>query len=161
MNVTLLRKIQDKIKKHPEHFEMSNWFCDSNNDYADLSKQDPIQCIRKNEGLEKLINTTSPNCGTKACVAGWAILLSPEYHKAAWDFVQSDKAYDSNSFEFWIESGAKVLDINEYQAKNLFLPQNWPSQFLEVDNFGEIDDQTTPELAVARIDHFIATNGEE
>lgn len=89
-------------------------------------------------------------CGTTACIAGWAIILA-----------KPDAANgDHDPLSLWEqEAGREVLGISEVQASRLFYECSWPKQFkLSGLTMYQASDA---KIACARIDHFIATNGEE
>jgi hypothetical protein len=63
LNVKLLRKIQKHILEEPKRLVMRDWI------------------ITKAEGYKSFRNdaeeiTKFPKCGTAACIAGWAVILS-------------------------------------------------------------------------------------
>lgn len=63
-NAELLRKVADAIEANPDHYYQGSW-CENDNteevDYTDV----PFVADPKN------------HCGTQACVAGWAVQLTP------------------------------------------------------------------------------------
>lgn len=81
------------------------------------------------------------NCGTAYCIAGWAKVLSG--------------ITDSEDLR-WSDGAEELLGIDHHSSRALFYTGNWPNQFQAPDGTPEL-----PALAIARIDHFIATNGEE
>lgn len=140
MNVELLRQVQAKIQKHPEHFDMETIFTDACGD-EDEDEEGPF----KNE--QELLS----GCGATACIAGWAFLLSPP----ALGFFE-DRA--DNWGEAVLEYAARALGLDWESARTIFYPWNWPAQFKE-----QYESSETPvsELACERIEHFIATEGRE
>lgn len=88
-------------------------------------------------------NYEIPNCGTAACIGGWGWAISKGLNPR-----EARKYYDENDFP-------KLFDISIYQASRLFYLARWPLKFREKGY------STNSTLAAARIDHFIATNGEE
>lgn len=79
-------------------------------------------------------------CGTTFCISGWAEKLSG---------IESEEGVDP---------GAVALGIDDRESFRLFYYSEWPSQFQGEDG----DDWTpTPQQAVDRIEHFIATEGRE
>lgn len=82
-------------------------------------------------------------CGTVACIAGHAVLLS------------TDKLVDD------INSMARLfLNLTYDQANNLFFTNNWPWDFANAYAAAETA-SCEAHIAVLRIKHFIATNGQE
>lgn len=140
MNTELLLKVKEQILREPRQFDMFTWFS-----YSE----------------------TIPNCHTTACIAGWAITLGktkPNPLEAAKEIRYN---FAVTNMHAWGESRDKVyevalplLDITEEQAMRLFGEEDWPTNFYE-----DYSKATTPraraEVAARRIDHFIATNGEE
>ena len=84
-------------------------------------------------------------CGTTHCIAGWAQVLSghDESHRAD-------------------DEGMEALELSYEEADRLFYVDvgdgsGWPKEFR-----GSPDEwKPTPQQAIARIDHFIATEGRE
>jgi hypothetical protein len=142
MNTELLLKVKKQILKEPRQFGMTTWF-----EYS----------------------LAIPNCNTSACIAGWAITLglkksNPlEGARAIKNNFPTNKGFDS-LMEFAAkkvyELSIPLLDITEEQAHRLFSEEEWPNEF-----YGDYANADTPqeraEIAARRIDHFIATNGEE
>lgn len=121
INVALLREIQKQILKSPKQFRMWTWFVSDN---------------------------SIPNCGTAACIAGWAIALkrkeSPQKAYEWW--------WNSNGTLSPFEIGKRALKLTNAQAGRLFIPEHWPAQFHKKN----ADDA---EQAVRRIDAFIKSGG--
>jgi hypothetical protein len=89
-------------------------------------------------------------CGTAACIAGWAVLLSHE----------SDFNVDNPLLGMDVYQEAKtLLGLTMTEADRLFDPIHWPRTFHvgTRDDGSEIAAQTT----VQRMEHFIATGGRE
>lgn len=53
LNVPLLRQVQAMIRKYPQNLDMNEW----------------------SDGLIVADKHTAPDCGTTACIAGWALAL--------------------------------------------------------------------------------------
>jgi len=81
------------------------------------------------------------DCDTAACIAGWTLLLSGK-----------NKACDV------AEEAAKVLGITLKQAALLFYEGGWPEKFRLR---SKVYSDKAAQLAADRIDHFIATDGQE
>lgn len=132
MNIPLLRKIQDKARKYPRSIQMGWWA-----DPADKNKSHP--------------------CGTVACIAGTAVLLTkPDLVQK---FIECERiGRDAPSLEL---AGQKALRLTEIQASTLFMPWNWPKDFYERLERVPSGTKAYSEVFCNRIDHFIKTNGAE
>lgn len=82
------------------------------------------------------------DCGTTRCIAGWANILS------------SKKAMYATEW-----SGAEQLDLTATQASLLFFKKDWPKQFRLI--FPKEEAKANATIAIARIRHFIKTEGAE
>lgn len=89
LNIELAKAIQEQIRKEPLQFSMSAWF-------------------RK--------RPSAPNCGTTACIAGWARALSTD--KTPSQLIP----YKFTTFEY----GRRKLGITNHQANVLFFRDCWP-----------------------------------
>lgn len=119
MNVRLLRRIQKQIAKEPKQFDMGFWF-------------------------ERKLPWKIPNCGTAACIGGWAVALH-------------NKVTPENARKCRRLEPQEILELDYDQAGRLFYKQHWPDKFLE-----NLKSPTaSAKQAVARIDHFIKTKGAE
>lgn len=89
-------------------------------------------------------------CGTAACIAGWAIHLSKG----------KDTLRETADLPHGGETAMELLDINMEQRNRLFYLVNWPEDIL-----GEYHKAKSAkrmaEIAVARINRFIRTNGRQ
>ena len=140
MNVALLEKIIEAIQAQPEKFDMSRWF-------------------------NRLQDENDNFCGTTQCIGGWALVLGMSIDPIE-DIYYTENdgsrlAESANGEKQWINDIAqKVLDLSFCQADRLFHVMNWNEKFMR-----DYDDAQTPEekaaVAVARIRHFIATEGRE
>lgn len=109
MNIQLLRKIQKHISEEPRRYTF-HW---------------------------RIPSSISP-CGTQACIAGWAMVLSGKRTP------ESVLKFDWNSWD-----AAEVLGLSEDEKNRLFI--HWPDKFS-----ANLHD---PATAVKRIDFFIETDG--
>jgi len=126
INVALLRKIQKKILDEPGQFQMRTWY----------STTDDFH------------NQVKVNCGTAACIGGWAVTIAKkvkpsEYWKTGWDTLAEAK---------------KLLRITMPMTERLFLEANWPDKFRHA-YYDAKTNQGQAQAASARIDHFIKTKG--
>ena len=130
MNTKLLLEIKEKILAEPCQFQMWSF-------YRRKLDYDFVGCKYK-----------IPNCGTAACIAGWATCINKK--------ITPNEARLTMGFNIW-DYAANLLNITPDKASILFEIDNWPKQF----QYGE---EHTPEqrakLAAARIDYFIETDGE-
>lgn len=150
MNIKLLRKIQKAILKYPNHFDMDNWFMDTN---MEDDNDDIIKLVNLNGGTcEKMITPRAKSCGTTACIAGWAL----HYNKVKLEDFEGNIDFVRSTTE---KTAARELGLDEEQSKRLFFESYWPREFRYLESFESKED--TAFRAAARIDHFIATGGEE
>lgn len=118
LNVKLLRQIQRRIKQEPRQFLMHSYFW---------------------------VAPRIPNCGTAACIAGWAVTLTrTKSHKPA-DAVLKRNA---GLLDVW-DVAQKELGMTDGLSETLFNEESWPSQFKRR---GKLADR-----AIRRIDHLIKT----
>ena len=142
MNIKLLRKVQAAIKQRPKQFQMSNWFSHW------------LDATRNNNYLH------AGGCGTAACIAGWALHLSGKSRQVD----TTARRYDTVDYIDMIAVAGDVLGLSGSEAggpaRNLFMVEYWPSEFR-----ARWERVSTPvaqaKIAIARIDHFIKTKGEE
>jgi len=128
--IKMLREIKRRILAEPRQFDLHSWFF-----------HDP-------EAI--------PNCGTSACIAGWAITIAHNTNPEKASELIDAKGGPKDPFL----EGEQALGITDIQGYRLFLHENWPAPF---------DDQyqryvrplNKAKVACARIDHFIKTNGQE
>jgi len=128
MNINLLRQIQTKITEEPKQFRMSAFFS-------------------RGCGI--------PNCGTAACIGGWAVALHNKMNPR-----DADRLFDSVMDPSIDRNPCLILGLGLLESERLFHVGNWPSQFASDWEWAK-----TPEamvkVACDRIDHFIATEGRE
>jgi len=136
VNVKLLEKVRAAILAEPAQFVMSEL-------YSEGEALGSFDVPRK-----------IPNCGTAACVAGWAVTLGARF--------RNPKTASASSFRngWMAERAEELLVLNYVQGNRLFYVHEWPQSFL--DRWRE--DETLKgraRIAAERIDHFIATDGAE
>jgi hypothetical protein len=102
-------------------------------------------------------------CGTAHCIAGWALELRgfKIVNPTAWAAMQTVEGGGSPG-----HVAARLLDLQseddygEMSSDRLFIDDYWPEDFAE--RYGNAESrQERAIIAAERIDHFIATNGEE
>jgi hypothetical protein len=96
---------------------------------------------------------TVNECNTAYCIAGHILTMFKHEIEEEGDYRDGELA-------------AKILGINSTQANNLFFLDHWPDQFQMgyEGNDNSFPIESTPEFAangIARIEHFIKTDGEE
>lgn len=90
----------------------------------------------------------SYDCGTTACIAGWACKISG---------VDVSEASHKSMFE-----GQRLIGLSSEERGRLFCENWWPEQFrLQFGPEHPAGCKARAKAAVARIDHFIATDGKE
>lgn len=130
MNTKLLRKIKKHILEEPKRFVMHSLILTKDHGYTDTYTDDANK------------TTKFAACGTAACIAGWATILSgkKEGEVDVWDF------------------GSKVLELNNIQTLNLFDDDSWPQNFGRAFHSSK-SRKKRAEIAADRIEHFIKTKG--
>lgn len=143
--------------REPEQFEMAYWF-------------DGRPCSNGNP---------RPNCGTAACIAGWALSIDFKQNplQTAREFKPTFKVVETPSYPFWklyesetivstghgyiIASRAEeVLSLSQDEGDRLFVVSNWPMSFRnQMDDARDALQKAS--VAYHRINHFIKTNGAE
>lgn len=150
MKVAALRRTVDKIEKTVENpacvFDMTTWV---------------KSVMRDGSNYEPYWDKEKP-CGTAACFAGWAVSerVRELYAKGAVDIE---------------EEAAKVLGLERFGRDLLFDAENWPQKFVDAyyaarEHASRFNLGTKRRIAAekkkvnvlrARVEHFIATKGEE
>lgn len=130
MNVKLLRKVQKFLLDEPRRFDMSNWIVDSDSYEANVLKPPP--------------------CGTMCCIGGAAIVIH--------DKIKLNHTGRDN-FQYSIfDKAIGTLELSRGQGENLFAYANWPGKFAKAYVAAKTPLQRA-KVGVARIEHFIKTNG--
>jgi hypothetical protein len=119
-----LRAIQEKIGAEPTQFVMEQIF-------------DSLL-----PGIE------IANCGTAACIAGWAIVLAEGTSPK-----QASYTYNINQI---VVSAQTELELSMDQARRLFYFAGWPARYKRNREEGTAK---FARQAIRRIDYFIKTNG--
>lgn len=126
MNVELLRTIQKHIREEPRRLRMAAW----------ARGGPPNQEGYVESGYGEEDHVVFPPCGTVACIAGWAHILSGGGIGSAGQ-----------------SAGARALDVDFDTA--LFFVDLWPAD-LEERYESAATDQERAEVACEAIDRFIA-----
>lgn len=130
MNKELFEKIKERILAQPEHFHMSSFIDSEDDEYGSA------------EELLKEIDISDMKCGTTACIAGWACLLT-----------------NSDPREV-TESGFEVVAMRVLDIPNdrLFYTDEWPES--KYDEFYWTESaQDKARIACEVIDSYIETDG--
>jgi len=129
----LLQKVKAAILKEPKQFVMGNWY-----------KERPDSDMEYD---------TIPNCGTAACIGGWAVAIAAGVNPREASNIDVDiecQAIKLLGFE-------KALPFKNDLTDSLFYTDTWP---LEMRRAWETTPTTTgrAKLAARRIDQFIKEN---
>lgn len=127
MNKPLFRKIIKAIRDEPRRFNMGNWI---------------------------ITDDREAPCGTTACIAGFAVILSkPKYQWKKTAASLLSRYRKSEKFLFEVEA-AKLLRISESQADDLFFVSGWPDRFARRFNNAR-NREAEAKVVIARIEHFM------
>ena len=132
MNTKLLRRVAKHISEEPRRFDMG---------YMTTP-------------LDEIPKRRQPPCGTVACIAGWALILSK---KAKYN--NEEFPVDSNGNQLGAIQAAQLLQIPNW-GTNLFYVDDWPRSFRAQYTKARTAKRRA-DIAVARIEHFIKTKGAE
>lgn len=134
MNIELLLKVKEQILREPRQFNMEHYFFTYEEGYEPDTEEEKI-----------------PNCGTAACIAGWAIAIA---------YQQNPREANQNLNSYAGPIARDLLELHYMQSERLFHTCDWPKRFKD-EYFSANTNQERAEVAARRIDHFIATKGEE
>jgi hypothetical protein len=148
MNIEKLRQLQKFLLEKPERFTMSEGVrvFVARPELWGEGKEDFLQCY---DLLE------FPSCNTAACLAGEAVLMEDGFptETPGW-------------FTSVLPRAVEILGLDDVQSERLFYlwsrdeDHYWPTKFKS-----EYEAAKTPlervNVAIARIDHFIETEGRE
>jgi hypothetical protein len=126
INFRLLRKIQNHIMEEPRRVVMS-------------------RLALKEGEFTKFIEDAPKKfapCGTAACIAGWALILSGE------------KPFTLNESGLGAESAQELLGLNGNEQTSLFHLWAWPETFSEKYHKAKFPKQRA-KIVSDRIDYFI------
>lgn len=113
------------------------------------------------EGV-KTNDRTAP-CGTTACIAGFAVILkSKPATKRDWKEcgLELTGGFSEADWSNIADAANQNLGMSEFESLRLFYHWKWPAEFLTRYNLAKTRKQKAA-VAIARIDHFIATKGAE
>ena len=115
VNVRLFQRIKRAILAEPLRLNMRSWIDWVGNPYSGL--------------LSLRSKRQSPTCGTVACIAGWACLLSELGHlpKSPNETRATRTAASIN--QRISEEAAKLLQLSEETCKQTFTEDLWPDPF--------------------------------
>lgn len=129
MNVELLNKIKERITEEPRQFDMGTWF----------SPYSP----------------EIPNCGTAACIAGWALAISYNENPQRANLLALKEGTG------YALPASRFLGLSYLESTRLFYTNQWPLRFFWAYHEEGISPKEKARIACERIDQFIATNGAE
>lgn len=130
LNIELLQRVKQKILEEPAQFQMAKIFAQYCDGHSDLPRD-------------------IPNCGTAACIGGWAIAIAKKLSPLR----------ASNLAFGWIEA-CEVLGVS------IELGRDWPRELMELgawpedlrgDWFQADTLEARARVAAARIDRFVAS----
>lgn len=133
MNKELLLKIKEQILREPKQFVMGTWFTPFPAD---------------SDGGDLWDNIKVPNCGTAACIAGWAIAL----HEGK---APSEVTGAIIKAENYLIKAENYLDIEMEDAEDLFYADHWDNDLQDRWDFAKSLEERA-QIAAERIDQFIA-----
>lgn len=166
MNIELLQQVRDAILKNPEHFDIEHWFMDQGSVGTDT------KLIQLNGNTcERMITPGENNCGTTACIAGWALNIAgtklEEMERFYYEYgmertLKPGQNVKDVVIRYSIELTAmRVLELTRMESRDLFFKDNWPSYYFNayLDYPSYLPNYKTERAQVTadRINHFIKT----
>lgn len=142
MNVELLRKIQAAVIQEPKRLYMDKWI---------MIEGDAAEPGDMAEIIEY------PACGTVGCIAGWAVILNDQKGNSV---KNTARKFLAGIFLRTSQLAKEALDLEHDAAGRLFYVHYWPTKYAQ-DYSHTQDPVEKAKVAVARIEHFIATEGKE
>lgn len=139
MNVELLEKVKAAILAEPKAFDMGTWHRITS-PHLGYSHWGDTLC----DSLDEYSSEIVLGCNTTHCIAGWAEVIA----------AADGRVFDSLDTE---HNAKRLLGLDYTQARRLFYADEWPFPFDRDYKYAA----KRAKIAAARIDHFIATNGEE
>lgn len=145
INVPLLRKVQKFLLAEPRRFYMDQGVVD-------------IEYLRRACGIE-IAEKAAPPCGTTCCIAGATYILGKN--------IQKTLNFTKREWETVRKYAVRELGLQEDEAERLFYiidmhgtDTGWPMKFCYAYANAKTPLQRA-KVGVARIEHFIKTNGAE
>jgi hypothetical protein len=137
VNTKLLRRVAKHIAEEPRRLVMAQWVV-----------------LKKDYRSEKIYDWGEfshkfPPCNTTGCIAGWTVLLKEKVESSS--FAVSDSQRIAKRAE-------ALLGLDENQSYRLF--GGWPQEFQRPYEMARSAAKRA-KIAVARIEHFIKTKGQE
>lgn len=166
-----LRKLEQYMLEEPRRFNLNYWGMHIDPKYYDDSDSfggvawDRIcelsdDQIRYSDAADML--KQKPPCGTMACLAGNYLVMTGAVKPHSYCTNMEVYAFTSSTPDI----AGHALGLTEYQRHNLFYPHEsrydgWPKEWQD-----KLDAKTPgtleyAQVAVDRIEHFIATGGDE
>jgi hypothetical protein len=141
INRELMLLIKAQILKEPRQFVMQSFFSSILDELGGK--------------FDDLIPT---NCGTAACIAGWAIVIGKQFKNP----LEARRVFRWNDPKITPTlnpetEGQKLLGLSHSQANDLFFVQNWPENF-QYDWFETKSIEERAQVAANVIDHFLQNN---
>ncbi len=130
MNKPLLKHIIALIEAEPKRIWMGTWFA------------------------RGVLKEYMPPCGTVACIAGWALILSERKPNESFSVVRDrcrKTVIDPQA------RGATALGITERQSERLFYHTSWPRRFARPYGKSYENAEQRSRVVVRRIRHFMRT----
>lgn len=137
MNVELLLKIAEVIQAKPDEFDIDQWH-------------------------------SHGTCNTTHCIGGWSQVISGAPQNSNSEEMAAllgiEFVMDARESSYYADEENVVHAMDDCQAGRLFYADNWPDEF-SVCGDEDCDEHPyggpTAAAAIARIHHFIATEGRE
>lgn len=126
LNVRLLRRIQKHILEEPRRFFILR--------FKEAGIPDSTVIVENGQAQQ------IPECGTMACIGGWACILSGR----------------KTRLRFW-NTAVSLLGLTFDQADALFTYHEWPRRFFNSYQQAENERARRARIAAARIEHLIKT----
>ncbi len=139
LNIALLEKVKAKILEEPDQFVMSTYFSD-NRFFADSPE-------------------VIPNCGTAACIAGWALAIDAEENPKEANTRIQKLMFSSPSVDY----GTLAIRLLGLPNREMFVVDAWPLNY-RYDWYNAVNDKNKKkqvEIAVKVIDYYIKLYGDE
>lgn len=151
MNVKLLKRVRRHILAEPKRLCMATG----------------LMLKKGNVGNTGIKITKMPSCGTVACIAGWAVLLSQETRKWKVRKIARTLTEKNGREKNWTSLSYKaktLLELTNTEAAELFeagpFVSSWPYEWREKLEATYPGTRAYARVVAAYITHFIKTNGQ-